>query len=189
MHEYYSRKSLPNFRCIILRIWLYGGTVPPNNLLYLFVIFICYIYLLYLFVIYLLYISYIFVIDYTKERKKFYSNLNLKNITDNKKFWKNIKPFFSNKGISKTEITLIEGANIISNDLEVANTLNSFFEHAVTLLGIPQVNDYLIDHKYILDPIEAIIRKYSSHPSVLNINIAISKSTFNFKLQFRRYSK
>ena len=93
-----------------------------------------------------------------------------------------IKPFFSNKGISKTEITLIEGEKIISNDLEVANTLNSFFEHAVTLLGITQVNDYLIDHKYILDPIEVIIRKYSIHPSVLNINIAIRKSTFNFKL-------
>ena len=119
---------------------------------------------------------------YKKERKKFYSNLNLKNITYNKKFWKNIKPFFSSKGISKTEITLIKGEKIISNDLGVANTLNSFFEHAVTLLGIPQVNDYLIDHKYILDPIEAIISIYSIHPSVLNINIAIRKSTFNFKL-------
>ena len=64
---------------------------------------------------------------------------------------------------------------------KLADTLNSF-EHAVTLLGIHQVNDYLIDHKYILCPIEAIIRKYSIHPSVLNINIAIRKSTFNFKL-------
>ena len=71
---------------------------------------------------------------------------------------------------------------IISNDLEVANILNNFFEHAVALLEIPQVNDYLIDHKYILDPIEAIIRKYSIHPSVLNIDIAIRKSTINFKL-------
>ena len=119
---------------------------------------------------------------YKRERKKFYSNLNLNIITDNKRFWKNIKPFFSNKGISKTEITLIEGDKIISNDLEVANTLNSFFEHAVTLLGIPQVNDYLIDNNYILDPIAAIIRKYSNHPSVPNINIGIKKSTFNFKL-------
>ena len=54
---------------------------------------------------------------YKREKNKFYSNLNLKNITDNKMFWKNIKPFFSNKGISKTEITLIEGEKIISNDL------------------------------------------------------------------------
>ena len=75
-----------------------------------------------------------------------------------------------------------EGEKMISHDMEVSNTLNSFFEHAVTLLGIPQVNDYLVDHKYILDPIEAIIRKYSIHPSVLNINKAIRKSTFNFKL-------
>ena len=91
-----------------------------------------------------------------QERKNFYSNLNIKNITVNKKVWKNNKPFFSNKGISKTVITLIGGLKIISNDLEVANTLNSFFEHAVTLLGIPQTNDHFYDYKYISDPIEAI---------------------------------
>ena len=38
---------------------------------------------------------------YKRERKKLYSNLNLINVADNKKFWKNIKPFFSNKGNSK----------------------------------------------------------------------------------------
>ena len=45
--------------------------------------------------------------------------------------------------------------------------IGPYIKHAVTLLGIPQVNDYLIDHKYILDPTESIIRKYSNHPSVL----------------------
>ena len=35
---------------------------------------------------------------YKREREKFYSNLNF---TDSKKFWKNIKPFFSNKDNSK----------------------------------------------------------------------------------------
>ena len=40
---------------------------------------------------------------------------------------------------------MIEREKIIS---KVANTLNSFFEHAVTLLGIPQVNDYLIRNTF-----------------------------------------
>ena len=35
---------------------------------------------------------------YKKEMKKFYQNLNLKTFIDNKNFWKNIKPLFSEKG-------------------------------------------------------------------------------------------
>ena len=31
---------------------------------------------------------------YKKEMKSFYQNLDLNNFLDNKKFWKNIKPFF-----------------------------------------------------------------------------------------------
>ena len=34
---------------------------------------------------------------YKKERKKFYSNLDIKNITDNKLFWKTMKLFLSDK--------------------------------------------------------------------------------------------
>ena len=32
---------------------------------------------------------------YKKERKKYYANLDIRNITDNKKFWKTVKPLFS----------------------------------------------------------------------------------------------
>ena len=35
--------------------------------------------------------------DYKKERKKYHSNLDLKQLTDNKTFWQNMKPFFSEK--------------------------------------------------------------------------------------------
>ena len=35
---------------------------------------------------------------YKRERKKYYSNLNLKNITDNKRIWNTVKPLFSDKG-------------------------------------------------------------------------------------------
>ena len=31
---------------------------------------------------------------YKKERKKYYEKLNVKNVTDNKEFWKTVKPFF-----------------------------------------------------------------------------------------------
>ena len=119
---------------------------------------------------------------YKRERKKFYTNLNLKHITDNKKFWKNIKPFFADKGISKTEITLIKEEKVTSNDLEVANMLNSFFQNAATSIGIPQTEDYLVDQSNITDPINGIITKYSNHPSVLKIHETVRKSTFTFQL-------
>ena len=66
-----------------------------------------------------------------KVKKNYYANLNLKYITDNKKFWNIVKPFFSDKSKSSKNITLIEGETIISNDVDVADTLNSFFSNAV----------------------------------------------------------
>ena len=56
---------------------------------------------------------------YKKERKTFYKNLNIKDILDNKKFWKNIKPLFSNKGTTVQKITLVKEKEIISEDSEV----------------------------------------------------------------------
>ena len=42
-----------------------------------------------------------------KIKKNYYSNLTEKNITDNKKFWKMIPPFLSDKFLSTERITLI----------------------------------------------------------------------------------
>ena len=53
--------------------------------------------------------------------------------------------FFSGKGFSKKEITLVENGEIICDDDKVANTLNTFFENAVTTLGIPNIEFHLID--------------------------------------------
>ena len=44
-----------------------------------------------------------------KEKKKFYSNLELKIFDDNNKFWQNIKPLFSNKqNVLQKNISIIE---------------------------------------------------------------------------------
>ena len=51
----------------------------------------------------------------------------MNNYTDNKKFWKTVKPLFSNCGGGSQKITLIEDGEIISNDQEVAETFNTFF--------------------------------------------------------------
>ena len=43
-----------------------------------------------------------------KPKRDYYSNLNHKQVTDNKIFWKTVKPFFTNKGVNNETITLIE---------------------------------------------------------------------------------
>ena len=35
---------------------------------------------------------------YKKERKRYYNNMNLANLNDNRCFWKTVKPFLSDKG-------------------------------------------------------------------------------------------
>ena len=62
---------------------------------------------------------------YKRERKKYYENLNITKITENREFWKTIKPLLSNKTKSLQKICLKEGDRIISDDTEVANILNN----------------------------------------------------------------
>ena len=88
-----------------------------------------------------------------------------------------MKTYFSDKGLNNSTITLIEGGNIISEDLEVANTRNIFFEGAVPSLNIHIPEEYICDTTGRSDQIEAIVVKYSSHPSIVNIKTNLRKST------------
>ena len=117
---------------------------------------------------------------YFKKRK------NITDITDNRKFWKTVKPFFTDKSKSGGNITLVEEEDkIISSDIEVAEVLNNFFKYAVSSLGIEE-NTYLI---YLLndttglsseEPVEIAVRKYEHHPSILKIKQNITKCNFSF---------
>ena len=51
-----------------------------------------------------------------KAKKNYFNNLNLRNITDNKQFWKTVKLII---------ITLIKGEKVVSEDREVAEILKS----------------------------------------------------------------
>ena len=75
---------------------------------------------------------------YKRERKNYYSQLNLNNITDNKKFWHTMNPLFSNKGGGKDNIVLVNDNKVISDDTEVAQTFNDFFKISVNSLNITE---------------------------------------------------
>ena len=90
-----------------------------------------------------------------------------------------MKPFLSDKGLGKSDVTLIEGNQIIS-DLDVANTLNSFFDNVVSSLGIGEPMESTTVLSSLTDSIDGIIQKYSNHPSITNINQNVFGTNFSF---------
>ena len=48
-------------------------------------------------------------------RKKYYSSLKPNKVTDNKAFWKTIKPFLSDKETNINKITLLDNDKVISD--------------------------------------------------------------------------
>ena len=105
---------------------------------------------------------------FRKEKKSYYNNLNTKLINDNKKFWKTVKPLFSEKHFCSSKITLLEGDEIISDDQEVATKFNDYFSNVVKNLNI---EGFDIDYCYNpeLDKISNIVEKFKNHPSIQKI--------------------
>ena len=50
--------------------------------------------------------------------KNFFSNINTSDITDNKIFWKTVKPYFTDKIKTKSKITLIEKKKLSSRKVK-----------------------------------------------------------------------
>ena len=65
---------------------------------------------------------------YKKQRKLFYNGIDLKNLIDNRKFWKNVNPLFSSNNKTQNKITLVENDKIITENGELAQTFNDFFQ-------------------------------------------------------------
>ena len=64
---------------------------------------------------------------------KFYNNLNPASISNNKTFWKNVKPFFSDKKTSNININLVENNDVISDDDKIADCFKHFFENCLNI--------------------------------------------------------
>ena len=71
-----------------------------------------------------------------KENKDFYGNLDISKVTDNRAFWKIVKPKISDKVKIRSKITLVEDDKILSQDAEIAKTFNEYFIN-ISILNIP----------------------------------------------------
>ena len=69
-------------------------------------------------------------------KKEFYGNLNTNVLTENRTFWKTVKPFLSEKSKKASKITLIENEKIVSEDKEIAKIFNDYFI-SIPILNMP----------------------------------------------------
>ena len=87
--------------------------------------------------------------DSTKNREKtFFNKLNTSFVSDNKLFWKTVKPFFSTKVIHRGNVKLVEGDKLRQDDSGVAEELNNFFKEALSTLYVNE-NSYRINSNSI----------------------------------------
>ena len=120
---------------------------------------------------------------YRKERKKFFNKLNPSFVNDNKLLWKTIKPFFSNKASSESNIKLMEKDQILLDDKKIAVELNTFFKNAVSTLDINE-NSTIITQNFqnFDDPVDRAIEMYKYHPSIILIKQKIgNQNKFSFE--------
>ena len=116
-----------------------------------------------------------------KAKRSYFDNIDTKNVTDNRKFWKTIRPIFSNKNVTNESITLVSNNEIISKGLNKAELFNKFFANIVSELNLAIDEDLIENVDHIDDPVLKAIEKFKYHPSILAISEKYDKNTFSFQ--------
>ncbi len=119
-----------------------------------------------------------------KAKISYFNSLNPSIVSDNKAFWKSVKPAFCDKICSKDSITLIDKDQILTDDNQIANTFSDFsdfFSNAVKDLNLNFNQDFLTNVDNIDDFIIRSTRKFENHPSILKIKeLNVSSAPFAF---------
>ena len=103
-------------------------------------------------------------------------------MTDNRVFWKIVKPKISDKVKIGSKITLVEDDKILSPDTDIAKTFNEYFIN-IPILKIPNNQSFFTQTRSLEEnTILGITERYKDHPS---INLIKSKNsclanTFSF---------
>ena len=100
-------------------------------------------------------------------------------MTENKSFWRKVKPPFSEKVNSQTKILLVEKGKekvtlaslqklrkVISEDMDIAETFNEFFVNIVASLKILPKENYETHVGNDSKPTLNYISKFKNHPSI-----------------------
>ena len=119
---------------------------------------------------------------FRQNKSSYYAQLDPKVVSDNKRFWKTVKPLFSNKIQSSSCITLLENGVVESDEGKVAEILNDYFVNITETLGIASEHEQEPLNDQEDDPCLTLVKRIQSHPSVLRIKSSV-KSTINFSFR------
>ena len=111
-------------------------------------------------------------------KSRYFARLEENKITDARKFWKTVKPFFSNKSTGNTGYTLIENNEIINDEEKIAQVFGNFYRDIIPNLNLP-IPPYQETNSQ--DYVEKCIIKYRDHPSITEIKNKGFNKAFNFK--------
>ena len=92
-----------------------------------------------------------------KTKKRFYKNLDEKQVSDNKVFWKNAKPFFSDKDVKSSKITLVGKNSNTVDENKFDNIMNNYFTNIIKILKLKS----LCKSQFNID-------KFENHVSIKN---------------------
>ena len=108
---------------------------------------------------------------FRKTKQNYFSNINIKSVSDTKKFWKTIKPHFSNKRLNSNKIFLSDKERLIKDPAAVATTMNDYFVNITQTIGLKQ---FQFDHPSNLS---------EDHTSIIRIksNLGNVSDKFDFK--------
>ena len=104
-----------------------------------------------------------------KLKINYYGNLDEKDITDNKKFWKTVKPLLSDKSINSDKSHLNKNGELINSESKTAEVLNEFFSNMVKILKNPEYENLNQNFERVKDPVSKAILKYKKHQSIIAI--------------------
>ena len=75
-----------------------------------------------------------------QSKKRHFNSLNVNDIAENKKFWKTIKPFFTAKNKTTTNIILTKNNQTVREDKAIYQILNTYFTNVTKGLKLWQVD-------------------------------------------------
>ena len=74
--------------------------------------------------------------EHSEETKTdYFNNIDIKNVTDNERFWTTAKPFIIDKSETYNKIILNENDKTIKDGREIANKFNKYFANIIKILN------------------------------------------------------
>ena len=109
-----------------------------------------------------------------KSKKCCCESSDTKNITNSKKFWGTVKPLFSNKVRSSTNITLNEDEKLIKNKYQIANILNTFLLKLFQTLAIKLMKDIYVTLATFLTQ----LKKLYKNTKIIQVSLSSKNSIY-----------